>query len=83
MTGAIVPAIGAASLALEATLSLAEQAKRSEALAIRLESIVQGLGPAPRIDALQAAIKTAIRLARAQEDHWLEGTGRRRLYRAG
>ena len=83
MTGAVVPAIGAASLALEATLSLAEEARRSEVLATRLEAIAGGLGPAPRIEALQAAAKAAIRLARVQEDHWLEGTGRRRLYRGG
>ena len=83
MTGAVVPAIGAATLALEATLSLAEEARRSEVLASRLEAIAGGLGQEPRIEALQAAAKAAIRLARVQEDHWIEGTGRRRLYRGG
>ncbi len=52
-------------------------------LASRLEAIAGGLGQEPRIEALQAAAKAAIRLARVQEDHWIEGTGRRRLYRGG
>src|SRR5207244_3810061 len=39
MAGAIVPAIGAASLAVEATLSLGEQALRSRVLAARLDAI--------------------------------------------
>jgi hypothetical protein len=83
VTGAIVPAIGAAALALEATLSLAEQARRSELLASRLRSIAEDLGPEPGLEAFQSAVRRAIRLARSQEDHWLESAGRRRLYRGG
>src|SRR5262249_32858807 len=83
MTGAIVPSIGAASLALEATLSLAEQGRRSLVLASRLQAIADHLGPSPGMEAFQVAIKTAVRFARAQEEHWREATGRRRLYRAG
>lgn len=83
MAGAIVPAIGAASLALEATLSLREQGQRSEVLAARLEEIRSRLGPEPSLQSLQSAIRSAIRLMRAQEEHWIEGAMRRRLYRAG
>jgi hypothetical protein len=83
LAGAIVPAIGAAALALEATLSLDEQAQRSQLLATRLELIVVELGSAASLEAHQAAAKAAIRLQRAQEDHWTEGAGRRRLYRGG
>lgn len=83
LAGAIVPAIGAAALALEATLSLDEQAQRSQLLATRLELIVVDLGSATSLEAHQAAAKAAIRLQRAQEDHWTEGAGRRRLYRGG
>ena len=82
-TGAIVPAIGAASLALEATLGLAEQGRRSAALSSRLHSIAEDLGPDPGFDALQGAVKRAIHLARSQEEHWMQSAGRRRLYRAG
>ena len=83
VAGTIVPAIGAAALALEATLSLEEQAQRSRLLATRLELILVDLGSATSLEAHQAAAKAAIRLQRAQEDHWTEGAGRRRLYRAG
>lgn len=83
MTSTIVPAIGAASLAMEATLSLEEQAHRSHLLAQRLQTLLEDLGPAPGMEALQAGIVNAIALARAQEDHWLEGAGRRKLYRGG
>jgi hypothetical protein len=82
-TGAIVPAIGAASLALEATLSLAEQARRSGVLASRLNTIVDEVGEDPGLDAVQIAVRRTIRLARSQEEHWMQGTGRRRLYRGG
>jgi hypothetical protein len=77
----IVPAIGAACLALEATLALGEQAERGRVLAMRLEAIVADLGDAPGLEAHQEAARAAIRLQRAQENHWSEGTGRRRLLR--
>jgi hypothetical protein len=81
MTGAIVPAIGAASLALEATLSLAEQSKRSRLLALRLGEIAAEAGEPCGLETVQAAVRSAVRLARAQEDRWFEATERRRLYR--
>ncbi len=83
MAGAIVPAIGAAGLALEATLSLGEEAQRSAVLAARLQSLEDGLSEDLSLPALQNAASAAIRLQRAQEDHWLEGAIRRRLVRGG
>ncbi len=83
MAGAIVPAIGAAGLALEATLSLREEAQRSSELAVRLETLATSLGDAPGLPALQNVAGAAIRLQRAQEDRWLEGAVRRRLVRGG
>ncbi len=81
VAGAIVPAIGATCLALEAALALGEQAERSRVLARRLEAIVADLGPAVTLEAHQAAARAAIRLQRAQENHWTEGAERRRLIR--
>lgn len=81
VAGAIVPAIGATCLALEAALALGEQAERSRVLARRLDAIVADLGPATSLEAYQAAAKAAIRLQRAQENHWTEGAERRRLIR--
>lgn len=83
LAGAIVPSIGAAGLALEATLALSEEAQRSRILAARLEALTADLGEHPALEAFQAAAKAAIRLQRAQEDHWTEGTVRRRLFRGG
>jgi len=81
VAGAIVPAIGATCLALEAALSLGEQAARGKVLAGRLDAIAADLGPGETLEALQAAARNAIRLQRAQENHWSEGTVRRRLIR--
>ena len=83
VAGAIVPAIGAAGLALEATLSLGEQAQRSRVLAGRLDILAKDVGAAARLEAVQAAAKAAIRLQQQQEDHWTEGAVRRRLFRGG
>jgi hypothetical protein len=81
VAGSIVPSIGAAGLALEATLALSEEAQRSQILAARLEGLMADLGPKPTLEGFQALAKAAIRLQRAQEDHWTEGTARRRLFR--
>ena len=83
MGGAIVPAIGAAGLALEATLSLDAQAHRSEVLRRQLEGLEADLGQDWRLDELQGVTRTAIKLQRAQEDHWTDDAGRRRLFRGG
>jgi hypothetical protein len=83
MAGAVVPAIGAAGLALEATLSLGEQARRSRALADQLEALRTEAGAPLTLERLQAVARAALRLHRAQEDHWSEEVGRRRLFRGG
>ena len=83
MAGAIVPAIGAAGLALEATLSLDAQAHRSLVLRRQLDALRTDLGPEWRLEDLQGVARTAIKLQRAQEDHWSDEAGRRRLFRGG
>jgi hypothetical protein len=83
MSGAIVPAIGAACLALEATLAIEEQAHRSAKLARQLLALERDLGDAWTLEDLQSLARAAIKLQRAQEDHWSEEVGRRRLFRGG
>jgi hypothetical protein len=83
MTGAIAPAIGAASLALEATLAFGEQSRRSLFMAERLGAIRASIKTPPRLDDLQRAVRSAIRLLGAQEDRWWEAATRRRLFRGG
>lgn len=83
MAGAIVPAIGAACLALEATLSIADQARRSATLDRQLEALRRDLGDRWGLEDLQSVARAAIRLQRAQEDHWSDEAGRRRLFRGG
>jgi hypothetical protein len=83
MASAIVPALGAAGLALEATLSLGEEAQRSSMLAQRLDALASDAGLGAGLSAYQAVASAAIRLQRVQEDHWTEGAVRRRLVRGG
>ena len=83
MAGATVPAIGAACLALEAALSLGDQARRSRILVERLQALGAEIGPAPTLQRLQNAVKAAIRLERLHEEHWTEEASRRRLFRGG
>jgi hypothetical protein len=79
----VVPAFGAASLALEATLGFAEQGRRSLALAHHLGAIAETLGETPRLDELQRAATAAIRLEVSQEERWIDEAVRRRLVRGG
>ena len=83
MTGVIVPAVAAASIALEATLAFGEQGRRDLALAGRLAAVGATLGDAPRLDQLQRAAKAAIALEVSQEERWSDESFRRRLVRAG
>jgi len=83
MLSAIIPAIGAANLALEANLGFREQSERSHFLAQRLIAIREGLSEAPRLDELQRAAKEAIGLHNIREDRWGAEAARRRLLRGG
>jgi len=82
VTGTIVPALAAASLALEAKLEFAEQSARSKRIAATLESLADTLGPNPSLDALQDVGRVAMRLHLAEASRWQEGTDRRQLLRA-
>lgn len=82
MIGTIVPALAAASMALEAKLEFQEQSARSRRMAGVLEELAGKLGPDPSFDALQDAARAAVRLHIAEASHWREGSGRRRLLRA-
>lgn len=82
MIGAVVPALAAASMALEAKLEFQEQSARSQRMAVVLDDLAARLGPAPTFDALQNAARAAVRLHIGEASHWREGSGRRRLLRA-
>jgi hypothetical protein len=81
VVGAFAPAVGAANIALEATLSLSEDAQRSRVLAARLESLGAEVPADAGLERLQSVARQAIRLQRRQEDHWSEETLRRRMVR--
>ena len=83
MAGAIVPAMGAASLALEATLGFAEHSRRSLSLADELDALKASLQPEPSLDAYQTMARAAVRLESLKEDRWSEDSERRKLFRGG
>ena len=78
--GVVVPAIGAASMALEARLQFEEQADRSAALAHRLRTLAAEVGDNPGLEAAQGAFRAASEWLLAEADQWREGSGRRRLF---
>jgi len=82
MSSVIVPAIGAASIALEAKLEFEEQAERSTTLVARLDELADRL-PAPNLEALQATARDAIEHLLSEADQWREGARRRQLTRGG
>jgi hypothetical protein len=82
MTGTIVPALAAASIALEAKLEFQEQSARSRRIAATLDSLGEELGPTPSLDALQDVGRIAMRLHMAEVSRWQDGTDRRQLLRA-
>jgi hypothetical protein len=82
MTGTVVPAVGAASIALEAKLEFQEQSARSRRLAATLQALADGLGPTPSLDALQDIGRTAMRVHLAEANRWLDSSDRRQLLRA-
>lgn len=81
MAGTVIPSVAAATMALEAKLEFKEQSERSERIAERLDDLAIRLGPEPSFDNLQSAARAAMQWHMAQENHWREGAGRRRLFR--
>lgn len=83
MATVVAPAVGAAALALEAKLEFGEQAERSHAIAVRLQTILDRLRGAEDLEAARGAINTAFGWVLTEADQWREGAGRRRLFRGG
>ncbi|OYU69668.1 MAG: hypothetical protein CFE28_06425 [Alphaproteobacteria bacterium PA2] len=83
LTGAVAPAFGAASLALEAALAFSEQSRRSDRLVQDLSAIARRFSPDSDLERLQQAARAAIRLQVSQEDRWSEDAAHRHQVRAG
>ena len=81
MSSTIVPAVAAATMALEAKLEFKEQSERSQRIAKQLDSLRVRLGATPSFDDLQGAARAAMRLHLAEASQWGEGVARRRLFR--
>jgi hypothetical protein len=81
MAGTVVPAFGAATMALEAKLEFGEQSERSKRIAHALDRLTRRLGVSPSFDDLQNTARAAMRLHIAEAGHWKEGVSRRRLFR--
>lgn len=81
MTGTIVPAIAAASMAMEAKLEFAEQSERSQRVATHLDELSRRIEPDPSFSRLQSAARSAMRWHIAEASQWGEGAQRRRLFR--
>ena len=83
LAGAVTPAFGAASLALEAALAFSEQSRRSDRLVVDLKAIAERVAPDADLERLQQAARAAIRLQVSQEDRWSEDAAHRHQVRAG
>ncbi|HEY9234626.1 MAG TPA: hypothetical protein VIP08_06290 [Phenylobacterium sp.] len=81
--GVIVPAIGAAAMALEAKFQFEEQTERSAVVADRLEKLASELPGDLNLEAAQMALRATAELLVAEADQWQEGGRRRRLFRGG
>jgi hypothetical protein len=81
MGGTVVPALAAATMALEAKLEFGEQSQRSKRISHALDRLNRRLGPSPNFDDLQNTARAAMRLHIAEASHWKEGVGRRQLFR--
>lgn len=79
MTSAVVPAIGAAVLALEANLAFSERGRESFFLASRLDYIRSRIPPSARLLDYQRAASAAIRLHNTEQDLWAENASHRPL----
>lgn len=83
MASVVMPAVGAAALALEAKLEFGEQAERSHSVATRLQKILHRLDATQDVGAARGAIGSAFGWVLTEADQWREGAGRRRLFRGG
>lgn len=79
MTSAVVPAIGAAVLALQANLAFSERSRESQFLAAQLDGIRSKMPEHPRLHDYQRAASAAIRLHNTEQDLWAENAARRPL----
>ena len=81
MVGTTAPAIGAATMALDAKLEFGEHSSRSKELAHTLDDLARQFGPQPSFDSMRQAARAAMRVHIAEAQHWQEGSNRRRLFR--
>ena len=82
MAGAITPAFGAASLALEASLSFARMGRHSEMTATKLQALRQMLPADPTLEEFQRLCRAAVRFEISQEQEWRHETSHRHVIRA-
>jgi hypothetical protein len=81
MVGTTMPAIGAATMALDAKLEFREHSARSKEIAHTLDDFARQLGSQPSFDRMRQAARAAMRVHIAEAQHWQEGSSRRRLFR--
>ena len=82
MTGAVVPALAAASMAMEAKLEFGEQSERSGRIASTLDRLAERLKAGASFEDMQSIAREAVEVHLAESGHWQEGVSRRRLFRA-
>ena len=83
VAGAVTPAFGAASLALDSSLALSDQARRSANMEASLSALAERAKSADRLDLFQAIGREALVLQIQQEDRWSEEAAHRQVLRAG
>lgn len=81
VVGIVMPAIGAASMALDAKLGFEEQAQRSDDLARRLDEL--DTREAQTLVDVRRLVRRATYWLMLEAGQWSDGTVRRRLYRGG
>ena len=82
MTGAVIPALAAAAMALESKLELEEQSERGRRIAATLDRLARRLVEDSSFEAMQNVAREAVALHVAESGQWQEGVSRRRLFRA-
>ncbi len=83
LAGAVTPAFGAASLALDAALAFSDQARRSDTMRHSLQAIAESAQPRATLATMQRAARTAIGLQLSQEDGWVDEAAHRHVVRGG